>query len=546
MKTVKLINAVLALFVSFLFFLTPAYAKTVTGIVYNDANRNGRLDKKEEGVRNVAVSNGTSVVLTDRKGRYKIDIENNGTLFITKPSGYALEEDSNNIPRFFYINSPEGTPRDIKLRYPGLMPSGEIKGDIHFPIYRYKEPDEYDVILVSDPQTGTKEELGYFRDGIVTELTGRKAAFGITTGDIVNDDLSLFPGYRDIIAQTGIPWFNVPGNHDINYMAPDDSNSLDTFKRNFGPSYYSFNWGKAHYIILDTVFYNGTDPSKRNSSGGYIAKLDERQLNWLKADLAVVPKDSLLILAMHIPIDSIGKSSYGGPIVNRKELFKLLSGFKYVFAIAGHLHTTQHVYFGSADGYTGKYPLHQHILATASGTWWSGAKDITGIPHTTQLDGTPNGYYIMSIKGKRYTLQYKAAGKPCDYQMRIMLENQSDKELASSIPLSMTRDFQILVNLFDGGKNLTVSCRIDNDEPFSLKHDLRVDRFIFKLYQNANLFFSGQEVPSTHIWSGSLANGIRPGVHKITVKAIDEYGREHFGHKIIEVVDDKPDGKGEN
>ena len=69
MKTVKLINAVLALFVSFLFFLTPAYAKTVTGIVYNDANRNGRLDKKEEGVRNVAVSNGTSVVLTDRKGR---------------------------------------------------------------------------------------------------------------------------------------------------------------------------------------------------------------------------------------------------------------------------------------------------------------------------------------------------------------------------------------------------------------------------------------------------------------------------------------------
>ena len=101
MKTVKLINAVLALFVSFLFFLTPAYAKTVTGIVYNDANRNGRLDKKEEGVRNVAVSNGTSVVLTDRKGRYKIDIENNGTLFITKPSGYALEEGSNNIPRFF-------------------------------------------------------------------------------------------------------------------------------------------------------------------------------------------------------------------------------------------------------------------------------------------------------------------------------------------------------------------------------------------------------------------------------------------------------------
>ena len=101
MKTVKLINAVLALFVSSLFFLTPAFAETVTGIVYNDTNRNGRLDKKEGGICNVAVSNGVSVVITDRTGRYKIDIEDNDILFITKPSGYALEEGSNNIPRFF-------------------------------------------------------------------------------------------------------------------------------------------------------------------------------------------------------------------------------------------------------------------------------------------------------------------------------------------------------------------------------------------------------------------------------------------------------------
>ena len=539
MKPVKLIKFIFVFFICTFLFTSYTFAETVTGIVYNDKNKNGILDKKEKGVRNVAVSNGLSVVLTDKKGRYEININENDILFISKPSGYALALDNNNIPQFFYIHSPEGTPRNINLRYPGLMPSGEIKGDINFPIYKYKEPDNYDVLLVSDPQTGTNKELDYFRDKVVKELTGTKAAFGITTGDIMNDDLSLFPRYKDIVAQAGIPWFNVPGNHDMNYLAPDDEKSLDTFKRHFGPSYYSFNWGKAHYIVLDTVFYNGTDPEKRNSSGGYVEKLDERQLKWLKEDLAVVPKNRLIVLAMHAPIDSIGDKSHGGFIVNRSKLLNILSDFEHVYAIAGHLHQTQHIYLGDNDGYMGKKPLHQHIITTAAGSWWSGAKDIMGIPHTTQIDGTPNGYHIMSVKGNKCTVIYKAAGEPDDYQMRIMIEKQDEKKLASIIPLSMVSDFQIAVNLFDGGENSMVLCRIDEGESFSLKHDFRIDTFAFKSYENTRSFVSGMEVPSTHIWSKSLEQDIKPGVHMITVLATDEYGREHSGKKIFEILDDR-------
>jgi hypothetical protein len=542
----RLLSSALLLLISCISLTTSSLADTVTGIVYNDANRNGRLDKKEKGVSDVAVSNGYDVVLTDRKGRYQIDINTNDILFITKPSGYAIPQDDNSIPRFFYIHSPEGTTGDETRKYPGLQPTGSIKGDINFPVYQYKEPDDYDVILVSDPQTGTKEELSYFRDRIVAELVDYKAAFGITAGDIVFDDLSLLPAYREIIAQAGKQWFNLPGNHDISYTAPDDERSLDTFKRYLGPAYYSFNWGKAHYIILDTIIYNGTDPSQKNSSGGYKTKLDERQMNWLRADLVHVPGNKLVVLVMHNPLDSIGDSSHGGPVENRMEIINLLSGFENVMIIGGHVHGTQHVYFDAEDGYSGKRPLHLQILTAASGTWWSGTKDETDIPHATQLDGTPNGYHIMSVRGDKCHIRYKAAGKPDDYQMRISIEKMPEKEAYSTVPISMISHLQIVVNLFDGGEKSIITCQVDNNETFLLSKEVKTDTFAFKSYEKAGMFISGIETPSSHIWTGTFKDELKSGVHKISAKAIDEYGKEHHDIALFEVVDDKMEGKAGN
>jgi hypothetical protein len=539
MTSKKLLSTLFLLIISYASFTTYSYADTVTGTVYNDINKNGILDKKERGVEGVLVSNGYDVVLTDRKGRYQIDINTNDILFITKPSGYALPKGKYNIPQFFYTHSPDGTTGDAGLNYPGLLPAGSIKGDVNFPVYRHKESDDYDVILVSDPQTGTKEELSFFRDKIASEFADSHAAFGITTGDILNDDLSLFPTYMGIIAQAGIPWFNLPGNHDINYTAVDDARSLDTFKRYFGPAYYSFNWGKAHYIILDTIFYNGTDPSKINGSGGYTPELDERQMNWLRADLSHVPKNRLIVMAMHNPLDSIGDSSHGGPVTNRMEIIKLLSGFENVFMIGGHVHGTQHVYFDEEDGGNGKMPLHLQILTAASGTWWSGTKDEAGIPHATQLDGTPNGYHLMSVRGNKCHISYRAAGKPDDYQMRISIEKMPEKEVYSTVPTSMISRLQITVNLFDGGEKSIVTCQVDNNEPFSLVKEAKTDTFAFKSYEKAGMFISGIETPSSHIWTGTFKDKLSPGVHKISVKAVDEYGKEHNDIALFEVVDDK-------
>ena len=75
--------------------------------------------------------------------------------------------------------------------------------------------------------------------------------------------------------------------------------------------------------------------------------MDKKQLEWLEADLSVVPRNRLIVLAMHAPIKTVDSDipDNGITINNRKELVNLLSGFENVFAIAGHIHGTQHVYF---------------------------------------------------------------------------------------------------------------------------------------------------------------------------------------------------------
>ena len=122
-------------------------------------------------------------------------------------------------------------------------------------MYKVDEPDTFEVLVFGDPQPRNDKEIGYIRDDVVAEVITTKAKLGIAMGDIMYDDLSLFDRYNSVISQIGIPFYNVPGNHDRNYDASDDAHSLETFKYYFGPAYYSFEYGKVHFIILDDVVH---------------------------------------------------------------------------------------------------------------------------------------------------------------------------------------------------------------------------------------------------------------------------------------------------
>ena len=82
------------------------------------------------------------------------------------------------------------------------------------------------------------------------------------------DDLSLYPRSNRIIGTIGLPWWNIGGNHDLNFEAPDRRYSRETFKRVFGPNYYAFFYAETLFLMLDDVDYLGVDAGKRPQGGG--------------------------------------------------------------------------------------------------------------------------------------------------------------------------------------------------------------------------------------------------------------------------------------
>ena len=66
------------------------------------------------------------------------------------------------------------------------------------------------------------QEIEWLAHDVVEEVIGTDAVFGISLGDLVGDDLSLFHPLNEVMATVGIPWYNVYGNHDMNFLATDD------------------------------------------------------------------------------------------------------------------------------------------------------------------------------------------------------------------------------------------------------------------------------------------------------------------------------------
>ncbi len=544
-------NLIFPLLLSFLglIFTDHAAAATASGKVFVDTNQNGLLDREEQGLANVRVSNGDDVVTTDDLGFYEINVGDEAIIFITKPRDYATPVNLNMLPQFYYIHQPNGSPEG--LRYAGIEPTGSLPKEINFPVLPRPEDDRFEAILFADTQPQTNRELDYIRDDVVAELIGTEAAFGMTMGDILFDDLSMFPRYNALIARIGIPWYNVPGNHEMNFNAVDDQYSLETFKRHFGPPYYAFEYADALFVVLDNIEYKGNgeaDLEDVRGNGGYESSISKNQLRWLENELSHVSEDTLVFVATHAPL---GSENGAYNTKNRERLFKLLGGREHLYSVAGHTHTTDHVYFGEEDGFPGPGAFHHHVLAAVSGSWWSGPFDERGIATSDQRDGTPSGYNILEVDGTDMTVRFKASGKPASFQMRIMFDvahhqlradGIRDYQMGELLDGRMTSDevaaASILVNLFDGGPRSEVSYKINDGEFQPLKRVLREDPYIVEQF-NRHLETRKSWVearPSTHLFEADLDDSIDIGSHTVTVRAKDEFGRIHHGHAVLEIT----------
>jgi hypothetical protein len=537
---------------------------TATGVVFDDRNGDGVRQPGERGIKSALVSDGRRIVEANAKGEYSIEIDaEDAILFVVKPAGYRVPLDAENKPRHFYIHKPGGS-RDAGFLFEGVAPTGPLPASVDFPLTRDRsESDEFTVALFGDPQPYSQEQVEYFRRDIIEPMLAERDAgtldfdFGVSLGDLVGDQLGLFQPLNEAQALFGTPWYNVYGNHDMNFMSggtdatadDPDAHADETYERVYGPTDYAFRYGDAHFIVLDNVIYQGfngfRDGTREGWPGGrwpvtsnYRGGLRDHQLEFIDNYLDHVDDDELVVLMFHVPVEMEGEGVHRIPEKGR--LFEILSSHPRTLSISGHTHIQRHWFFGSEAGYTPdpsvktqhtsgpsprfSEPVHHHINAvTASGSWYRGPKDEDGLPLATMACGAPNGFTLLHISGNEYRSEFRAARAAAGHQMRL-----------TTVPTE-TGD-RLVANVFNGARGDETLWRLTpmggRPGEWTPMTYTRMNDPVYSAMRESHAAIpaehrSERELPrpqaSSHIWTADLP-GMPAGTHVVEVRHTDLYG----------------------
>ncbi len=270
-----------------------------------------------------------------------------------------------------------------------------------------------------------------------------------------------------------------------------------------------------HCIILDSVYREG-DKNR--------PKLGAHQLAFIENDLAHVPDDHLVVLAMHIPVVEFK---------DRDALYAILQDRSHLFMIAGHWHSIEQFYLGQDDGWHGEKPLHLYVAGATCGPFWTGARDPAGIPHSTMGDGSPNGYSVMRVDGNEYSFRHKAARRPADYQMTITAPD--------TVAATESAATEIVVNVFAASERAAVEMRLSEDGAWTSMTRWRgLDPFVIALHKREMARDPkeakwGKPKETNHLWKAALPADPPAGMTVIYVRVLDAFGATHTGQRLIRI-----------
>lgn len=511
-----------------------------TGLVFHDANGSGRAHG-QEGLAGVLVSNGVDVVATDSRGRYRLPVTDDTIIHVIKPRGYATKVDGLNIPRFYYIHKPSGSP-DSEFIYKGVAPTGPLPESIDFPLDTVDERGPFEVLMTADPQPYHLQHVQWYGEETVRAFQGLKAACGIALGDIVGDHLDLYEPYNALNAKSGFPWYNVVGNHDLNFMAREDRYSTETFQRVFGPTTYAFQRGPVHFIIINNVYWEGFTRMRADGwprRGQYFGHIRPEQFQYLRNYLRHVPTDERVVLCSHIPLINRADTDAKHETAERRELLELLSRHRYTLSFSGHTHINMNYFLGSEEGYTAPGgALHHHCNLTATcGSWYRGPLDLDGLPYSPGRDGSPKGYAIVRFEGaESYTIRLHNLGGVGERQFSIQLPSLVLRPQLGETP--------IRVNVFSGSVKTRVRARIDEGDWFYLDQVESTDAAyeLLRARAAAHPEAGEGELPAPmitdHQWVHALPGDLSAGWHRLQVEVRGTFGERWSDERTFVVASD--------
>jgi hypothetical protein len=495
---------------------------TVKGVVFHDKNENAVYDlDTDELLEGVAVSNGREVVVTNQEGEYELPLRNDAATFVIKPRNWAVPVDEENVPRFYKMFSATGVSG---TKFEGLAATGLLPESVDFPLYPQKESDKVDVLVFGDTQPRDDKEIHYMSEDVIPELIGVDADFGVTLGDVVFDDLSIYDHLIGSLSNVGTPMWYVAGNHDFDYTGNNSAEARGTWFNTFGPSYYSFSYGQAHFVVLDNVRWIVEEDDRYYRTG-----LGENQMEFLKNELERLDENQLFVLMAHIPFE--GSTDWYDE-AEKQEFFDLIASHTNTVSLVAHTHQHYHHFIDKEQGFPAEQPHHMISMGTVCGAWWTGAPDEYGIPHTMMSDGTPNGYAFLHIDGNDWKLRWKTAGMPENNQMHIFAPDAVD-----------TKDgaFKVIANIYNALPDAEVKMKIGpKGEWIAMKRTPQKDPVRLAEKERENQLGEtpwrkmGSDAESTHIWEAEVQPKFELGVYPILIKAKDDW-YEYEGKKLVRI-----------
>jgi hypothetical protein len=218
--------------------------------------------------------------------------------------------------------------------------------------------------------------------------------YGMMLGDVVHENMSLYTDYLAGLKTLGFPMFNILGNHDNDYTASNDTDGRRKFEQHLGPTYYSFNLGRQHYVVLDNLIMKLDSNSQLRD---YDQGLTEEVWQWLQNDLMYVDRSTTIMLAAHSPMFmGINMAERSNNTQNhRSDYAALFSKYSKVHAWAGHAHTTFNYVYPESSNLKN---IEVHTVARSTGELWT---------NEYAINGTPRGYTVVEVDGDDISWYFK-------------------------------------------------------------------------------------------------------------------------------------------
>lgn len=405
----------------------PVQTLTLDNVAVPEANITGTItDTAGNPVPGVAVSDGYGIAVTDSNGKYALASNKKlGYVFYTLPSGYEPSVEDNGW--------------QIKIH--SLLTSTDVSvpETHHFTLVPAQNTHHMMIVGADAHLAARNSDKSQFKKGFVRSVNDLVAdnpdvkIYSTILGDLAWDQYWYANNYAlpDFVETLNtnsfpVPFFPVMGNHDNDGATPAgtqcDFNAAAAFRRTIAPTYYSYNLGNVHYVVLDDIVYKNTYTAGKSYSTGIVGDRDyaryytSEQLEWLRRDLdAVTDKTTPVVVCLHIQnwaLSTDGKFNVNANMDNSaaEKLADILAPFPTVHILSGHTHYNFHAH-------PAKYPnIHENNVAGICATWWWTGKLVNR--HICK-DGSPGGFAVYTAHGKDLSWRYRSSEDNSEPQMRI-------------------------------------------------------------------------------------------------------------------------------